>query len=147
MKEFRDKVAVVTGAASGIGRALAERFAREGMKVVLADVESAALDQAAREIEKTGAAALAVRTDVSRGSDVERCALDADGSEFGEAGPCNFTLLGDYPQSRPIPVPRQQPRCPIIWKRAIMPLICHSPTSPIYRSRCTRSIGTKDKFF
>ena len=37
MKEFRDKVAVITGAASGIGRGLAERCAQEGMKVVLAD--------------------------------------------------------------------------------------------------------------
>ena len=39
MKDFKSKVAVITGAASGIGRALAERCAREGMKVVLADVE------------------------------------------------------------------------------------------------------------
>ena len=39
MQEFRDKVAVVTGGASGIGLAMAERFAREGMKLVLADVE------------------------------------------------------------------------------------------------------------
>ena len=43
MKEFRDRVAVVTGAASGIGRGMAERFAAEGMKVVLADVEPEAL--------------------------------------------------------------------------------------------------------
>ena len=43
MKEFMGKVAVVTGAASGIGRALAERCAQEGMKVVLADIEEQAL--------------------------------------------------------------------------------------------------------
>ena len=43
MKDLRGKVAVVTGAASGIGRALAERFGSEGMKVVLADVERDAL--------------------------------------------------------------------------------------------------------
>jgi NAD(P)-dependent dehydrogenase (short-subunit alcohol dehydrogenase family) len=77
MKEFRDKVAVVTGAASGIGRALAQRFAREGMKVVLADVEPAALEQAAREIEATGTQALAVRTDVSKAAEVERLAQAA----------------------------------------------------------------------
>ncbi len=43
MKDFKDKVAVVTGAASGIGRALAGKCAQEGMKVVLADVEERAL--------------------------------------------------------------------------------------------------------
>ncbi|HVN84869.1 MAG TPA: SDR family NAD(P)-dependent oxidoreductase [Candidatus Binatia bacterium] len=72
MKEFRDKVAVVTGAASGIGRALAQRFANEGMKVVLADVEAGALDQAAREIDPSGKRTLAVRTDVSKAAEVER---------------------------------------------------------------------------
>ena len=41
MKELQGKVAVVTGAASGIGRAMADRFVAEGMKVVLADVENA----------------------------------------------------------------------------------------------------------
>lgn len=45
MKDFQGKVAVVTGAASGIGRALAERSAQEGMKLVLADVEEKALAQ------------------------------------------------------------------------------------------------------
>jgi NAD(P)-dependent dehydrogenase (short-subunit alcohol dehydrogenase family) len=74
MKEFRDRVAVVTGAASGIGRALAVRFAREGMKVVLADVEEAPLAQAARELADGGARVLAVRTDVSRAVEVDALA-------------------------------------------------------------------------
>jgi len=77
MREFRDKVAVVTGAASGIGQALAQRFAREGMKVVLADVEAAALEKAARGIDASGMRALAVRTDVSKAADVERLAQAA----------------------------------------------------------------------
>ena len=74
MKELRSKVAVVTGAASGIGRALATRFADEGMKVVLADVEERALAEATRELEARGVAVLAVPTDVTRASDVLRLA-------------------------------------------------------------------------
>lgn len=77
MKEFREKVAVVTGAASGIGRALAQRFAQAGMKVVLADVETAALEQAAHEIAAAGTAVLAVRTDISKAAEVERLAQTA----------------------------------------------------------------------
>jgi NAD(P)-dependent dehydrogenase (short-subunit alcohol dehydrogenase family) len=70
MKEFKGKVAVVTGAASGIGRGLADRFAAEGMRVVLADVEAAPLERAAAEVAATGAETLAVRTDVSDPDDV-----------------------------------------------------------------------------
>jgi NAD(P)-dependent dehydrogenase (short-subunit alcohol dehydrogenase family) len=64
MKALAGKVAVVTGAASGIGRALADRFAAEGMKVVLADVDEAALRTAVADLEATGASAIGVRTDV-----------------------------------------------------------------------------------
>jgi NAD(P)-dependent dehydrogenase (short-subunit alcohol dehydrogenase family) len=74
VQEFTGKVAVVTGAASGIGRALAERSAREGMKVVLADVEEPALGRAAAEMRASGATVLAVPTDVSRLADVENLA-------------------------------------------------------------------------
>ena len=74
MKDFNGKVAVVTGAASGIGRGLADRFAAEGMRVVLADVEQEALEQAAREMADAGATVLAVRTDVSKAADVEQLA-------------------------------------------------------------------------
>jgi NAD(P)-dependent dehydrogenase (short-subunit alcohol dehydrogenase family) len=74
VKEFKGRVAVVTGAASGIGRALAARFAGEGMKVVLADVEPGALAAAARELQRTGCETLAVETDVSRADQVEALA-------------------------------------------------------------------------
>lgn len=83
MKDFRDKVAVITGAASGIGRGLAERCAREGMKVVLADVEEEALGLAEGEIGAEGASTLAILTDVSKADDVEALAkktLDAFGA-------------------------------------------------------------------
>ena len=83
MKQLSGKVAVVTGAASGIGRALAERFAAEGMKVVLADVEEGALRQTERDLKAAGAAVAARRTDVSCGEDVEalaKFAVDAFGA-------------------------------------------------------------------
>lgn len=74
MKDFQDKVAVVTGAVSGIGRALAERCVREGMRVVLADVDEPALMATAREMQEGGARVVAVRTDVSRFEEVEALA-------------------------------------------------------------------------
>src|SRR5690606_31800174 len=63
MQDFEGRVAVVTGAASGIGFALAERFAAEGMKVVLADVEDAALDAAVQQLRRQEREAIGVRTD------------------------------------------------------------------------------------
>ena len=77
MKDLGGKVAVVTGAASGIGLAFAERFAADGMKVVLADVEATALEAAAARIAASGAETLAVRTDVSKADEVERLAVAA----------------------------------------------------------------------
>jgi NAD(P)-dependent dehydrogenase (short-subunit alcohol dehydrogenase family) len=71
MKEFKDKVAVITGAASGIGRALADRCVQEGMKVVLADVEGEALTKTEASMKASGATVLAVQTDVSQARDVE----------------------------------------------------------------------------
>jgi NAD(P)-dependent dehydrogenase (short-subunit alcohol dehydrogenase family) len=56
MKEFKGKVAVITGAASGIGRALAERCAQEGMNVALADIEQDALAQTGRSLRISGKA-------------------------------------------------------------------------------------------
>lgn len=66
------RVAVVTGAASGIGFGLSERFAREGMSVVMADVERPALEAAAQQLSAAGHAVLAVPTDVSKRDEVER---------------------------------------------------------------------------
>ena len=74
MQELKDRVAVITGGASGIGLAIAKRFAREGMKLVLADVEEDALRKVEQEFRKAGVPVLAIRTDVSRSHDVERLA-------------------------------------------------------------------------
>ena len=74
MKQFKDKVAVITGGASGIGLALARRAAAEGMKLVLADIEEGALAAAAAELKAAGAKVLTVKTDVSRAEAVENLA-------------------------------------------------------------------------
>src|SRR5450631_1630159 len=71
MDNVQGKVAVITGAASVIGLAVAKRAAADGMKVVLADIEERALGDAARTLAATGAEVLAVVTDVSDGSSVE----------------------------------------------------------------------------
>ena len=83
MRDLAGRVAVVTGAASGIGRSLARRFAAEGMSVVLADVERRALDQAANEIDAIApATVIPVVTDVSKAESVDALAERA----FAEHG-------------------------------------------------------------
>lgn len=84
MQELRGRVAVVTGAASGIGLALAQRFAAEGMKVVLADVEAAALRAVEGDLRGKAADLLAVEVDVSKSDEVERLARETYAA-FGAA--------------------------------------------------------------
>jgi NAD(P)-dependent dehydrogenase (short-subunit alcohol dehydrogenase family) len=71
MRDFDGKVAVVTGAASGIGLALAEKAASDGMKVVLADVEEKALDAAVTDLRRREFEVLGVVTDVTKAESVE----------------------------------------------------------------------------
>lgn len=70
MKELAEKTAVVTGAASGIGRAMAKRWAEAGMKVVLADIDEVALDVAVAEVSEVGPAA-GLPVDVTSASDID----------------------------------------------------------------------------
>jgi len=74
MQDLEGKVAVVTGAASGIGNAVATRLAEEGMKVVLADVEEGPLADAEKKLVDAGATVLAVPTDVTKGDQVDALA-------------------------------------------------------------------------
>jgi NAD(P)-dependent dehydrogenase (short-subunit alcohol dehydrogenase family) len=76
------KVALITGAASGIGLATAERFVREGAAVVLTDIQAGPAELEAARLRDQGHRALAVTTDVTRSSDVRR-AVEAARSHFG----------------------------------------------------------------
>ena len=82
MDSLRDRVAVVTGGGSGIGRALVDVFVREGAKVVVADVDPGAADETAAAVRARGGTALAVPTDVSELSQVQALA-DRAFAEFG----------------------------------------------------------------
>jgi len=82
MSRFTDKVAFVTGASSGIGRATALAFAREGAAIVVADVAAGVNQETARLIEQEGGQALAVTCDVTNADDI-RAALSATVERFG----------------------------------------------------------------
>ncbi len=82
MKNFKDKVAVITGGASGFGREFANIGARLGMKLVLADVQQDALDQVKTELEAQGVQVLALLCDVRKAEQVQVLA-DATMARFG----------------------------------------------------------------
>jgi len=107
MKEFKDKVAVITGAASGIGLGIARRAAKEGMKVVLVDIEKDALNQAEEELKASGVDVISVLADVSKSENIEKLAqktIDTFGevhllcNNAGVAGPGALweTILSDW---------------------------------------------------
>lgn len=72
MAKLSEKVAIVTGGASGIGKATAELFARERARVVVADINASAAQEAASAINATGGTAIAVECDISREADVRK---------------------------------------------------------------------------
>lgn len=92
MKDFHGKVAVITGAASGLGRAFAQKGAQLGMKLVLADIDGDAMSDVVESLAATGADVIGLPTDVSDATQVEalaRRALDAYGKVhllFNNAG-------------------------------------------------------------
>src|SRR5206468_776525 len=77
VRDLAGRVAVVTGAASGMGRAFAERFAAEGMRVIMADIEPDALERAVGELRGAGRDVAGVPCDVARLESVEALAAAA----------------------------------------------------------------------
>ena len=107
MRTLRGKTAVITGAASGIGRALAHRLSRERMRLVLADVDGPRL----REVARALPGALAVRADVSRMRDVEALAAKAY-ARFGAVHLlCNNAGVAEHGAVWEVPLPR--------WRRIV----------------------------
>ena len=94
MNEFKGRTAVVTGGASGIGRALADRFAEAQMNVVLADIEEDALDRAVQEMEQRQQSVLGVVTNTMRKQSVAEL-LEQATSRFGNVHVlCNNAGIG-----------------------------------------------------
>lgn len=82
MNTLKDKIALITGGASGIGRATALLFAREGAAVVIADIDAQAGEAVAREIESAGGKSLFIACDVTRAADCQH-AVEATVAAFG----------------------------------------------------------------
>ena len=82
MDRLKDRVAVITGAGRGIGRAAAEAFAQEGAKVVVAEIDADLGADAERAIRESGGTATFIRTDISKSGDV-RALFEATRKEYG----------------------------------------------------------------
>ena len=107
IEDYQGKVAVVTGAASGIGRAIAGRCCARGMKLVISDVETDALKKTEEELKATHDAVISVVSDVSRHEDIEELArqtidtygavhLLCNNAGIATAGPIVSSTLKDY---------------------------------------------------
>ncbi|MHA2127421.1 MAG: SDR family NAD(P)-dependent oxidoreductase [Candidatus Hodarchaeales archaeon] len=102
MKEFKDKVAVITGAASGIGEGFAFKCGKEGMKVVISDIDEKRLRRTERKLKREGVTVLSIKADVSKANEVEELAkktIEAYGNVhllFNNAGIAVPNLTWEY---------------------------------------------------
>lgn len=106
MQRFEDRVVVVTGAGSGIGRASARAFSGEGARVAVIDLDEASANETGRDIEGEGGDALAIRCDVSSASDVEVMAT-AVVERFGRIDVL-FNNAGIAPRGTVVDTPEQE---------------------------------------
>lgn len=102
MKEFEGKTAVITGAASGIGKALAKRFAQENMQVVLADIEEDVLEKTVEEFRQYQHRVIGIKTDVLIEESVQELFIKAK-EEYGNIHIlCNNAGIGANSGTKPI---------------------------------------------
>ena len=102
MKEFEGKTAVITGAASGIGKALAEKFAEKKMQVVLADIEEEALEKTVENLRQFQHRVIGVKTDVLVEESIQELFVKST-EEYGNIHIlCNNAGIGANSGSKPI---------------------------------------------
>ena len=133
MTRLAGRVAVITGAASGIGRASAERFAAEGASVLLADLDAAAGEAVASRIRERGGKAACVRADVSLEGDVERM-IESAVEHFGgldilfnNAGRGNFVPFAELEPAEWDRIHATNLRAVFLGCRAALPHLRRSP--------------------
>ena len=102
MREFQDRAAVVTGGGSGIGTALCWRWAKAGMKVVVADIDLAAAERVRAALEAAGHSAIAAKVDVSQAAEVEQLAVLACHTYGSVALLCNNAGIVPSGRYRPV---------------------------------------------
>ena len=102
MREFQDRVAVVTGGGGGIGAALCWRWAKAGMKVVVADIDLSAAEHVRDALKVSGRTAIAAKVDVSSASEVEQLALLAYGQYGSVDVLCNNAGIVPSGRYRPV---------------------------------------------
>ena len=127
MTRLKDKIAVITGAGTGIGRAIAHAMSREGAKVVLAGRRRGPLDDAVEAIVKGGGQAIATSCDVSRDSDTRRAVEQAE-SAFGpvnilvnNAGILSATTIESVTEDEWDSVMAINLKGPFLMSRAVLP--------------------------
>lgn len=155
MRRFEGKVAVITGAAQGIGRAAAIRFAEEGARVALVDLPGSPLDVTADAVRAAGSEAVTLEADVTQTDQVQRYA-DGVEAEFGAAhlffnnagilGPVTRSLL-DYPEEAFDQVIAVNLKGVWLGMRAMAPLIAKSGGGAIVNTASVAGLGGTPSIF
>lgn len=154
-RRFEGKVAVITGAAQGIGRAAALRFAEEGARLALVDLPGSPLDVTAEAVRAAGSEAICLEADVTQADQVQRYA-DGVEAEFGAAhlffnnagilGPVTRSLL-DYPEEAFDQVMAVNVKGVWLGMRAMAPLIAKSGGGAIVNTASVAGLGGTPSIF